>query len=116
MQARTIFLTALVFLMLIGISSAMVTSDQNKGAPEIRLDAGGKGPVDFPHQRHQQTLGDCNICHNIFPQTLGIIKDLKDQGKLKEKQVMNHCRECHRSMADTGKKTGPTSCQKCHQK
>ena len=67
-------------------------------------------------RRHQTTLGDCNICHNIFPQKLGVIKDLKNQGRLAKKRVMDHCRGCHRNRVKQGQKAGPTSCRKCHSK
>ena len=109
---------AIVFAIIFGMvfTAAMASEVQNKGAKEIRLDGGKKGDIDFPHLNHQNTLGDCKICHDIFPQKSGIIKDLKDKGQLKKKLVMNHCRECHRNMAQAGKKTGPTSCSKCHMK
>jgi uncharacterized membrane protein len=116
MRVKTLLFLAATCLIFIGIATAGTDPDQKKGAPEIRLDGGNKGPVDFPHQKHQQTLGDCSICHTIFPQTTGIIRDLKNQAKLKPKQVMNHCRQCHRSMAAAGKHAGPTSCRKCHRK
>ena len=73
-----------------GVTVAGITE---KGSAEITLDGGRKGTVDFPHQKHQNTLGDCKICHDIFPQKLGVIKALKDEGKLEKKQVMNNCRE-----------------------
>jgi hypothetical protein len=109
---------AIVFLIVFGMvfTVAMAAEVQNKGPEEIRLDGGKKGHIDFPHRNHQVTLGDCKICHDIFPQKPGIIKDLKNKGQLKKKQVMSHCRGCHRNMAKAGKKTGPTSCKKCHLK
>lgn len=96
-----------------GVMAAQVPK---KGPEEITLDGGRKGDVQFPHRKHQNTLGDCNICHDIFPQKLGVIKELKNDGKLQKKQVMNHCRSCHRRLAKQGKKAGPTSCKRCHSK
>ena len=96
-----------------GVFAAGITE---KGPAEITIDGGSRGAVDFPHQRHQDTLGDCKICHDIFPQKLGIIKTLKDEGKLERKKVMNNCRNCHRDLAKEGKKAGPTSCKTCHSK
>jgi hypothetical protein len=96
-----------------GVIAAGITE---KGPAEITLDGGSKGTIDFPHQKHQNTLGDCKICHDIFPQKLGVIKVLKDEGKLEKKQVMNNCRGCHGKLAKEGKKAGPTSCTKCHSK
>ncbi len=75
-----------------------------------------KGNVPLPHVLHQEVLGDCNICHSMFEQKPDSILLLIAQGKLKKKQVMNHCRNCHKSMRKEGKKTGPTKCSACHQK
>ena len=113
MKSRIILLP-IIFGMVFTV--AMASQVQNRGAPDITLDGGTKGKVPFPHQKHQDTLGDCNICHDIFPQTPGVIKELKEQEELKKKQVMNHCRGCHRKMTKEGAKTGPTSCSKCHVK
>ena len=113
MRSKTI---VLLIISVIIFSVALAAEVQNKGVSDITLDGGGKGNINFPHRSHQDTLGDCNICHDIFPQKQGIIQDLKAQEKLKKKQVMNHCRGCHRNMAEAGKKAGPTSCKKCHVK
>jgi hypothetical protein len=88
---------------------------ENKGAVEIKLPGGTRGLVPFPHHRHQDKLGDCEICHSVFPQKAGIIKALKAQGKLKKKYVMNKlCTKCHKQKKREGMKTGPTTCSKCH--
>jgi len=94
-----------------------VADIENKGA-EIILISGGKArDVHFPHHRHQNVLGDCNICHDLFPQKLGGIEELKRQGQLKRKQVMQeHCIDCHKKMKAAGRNTGPTSCARCHRK
>lgn len=97
-------------------SSIMVAGIEKKGPEQMNLDGGQRGVVEFPHRLHQKTLGDCDVCHNIFPQKLGVIKDLKIQGRLSKKRVMNHCRECHRHRVKQGKKAGPTSCKECHTK
>lgn len=105
-------------LIIVGIVfvTAIAFAIQNKGAPEITLDGGSRGKVFFPHHRHQNNLEECNICHNIFPQNLGAITELKRQGKLEKKRVMNHCRGCHRNLSKKGIKAGPISCNKCHEK
>ena len=96
----------------IALSGAPV---ENKGAAEIKLPGGKRGLVPFPHHRHQDTLGDCEICHSVFPQKAGIIKELKAQGKLKKKHVMNTlCTKCHKQKKKEGLKAGPTTCVKCH--
>jgi hypothetical protein len=108
----------IVVCFVFAVFSAVVTAAgiTEKGPAEITLDGGSKGTVDFPHQKHQNTLGDCKICHDIFPQKLGVIEALKEEGKLEKKQVMNNCRKCHRNLVKEGKKAGPTSCTKCHSK
>lgn len=94
-----------------------IAADENKGAEQMTLNGGSRGNVDFPHLRHQETLTGCMTCHDMFPQTPGIIDQYKAEGKLKSKQVMNKlCVSCHRAMDRDGKKTGPTSCSKCHNK
>jgi hypothetical protein len=88
---------------------------ENKGAAEIKLPGGKRGLVPFPHHRHQDKLGDCDICHSVFPQKAGIIAELKAQGKLKKKHVMNKlCTKCHKQRKKEGIKTGPTKCKQCH--
>ena len=43
------------------------------------------------------------------------IAELKAQGKLKKKHVMNKlCTKCHKETQKTGEKSGPTTCSKCH--
>jgi hypothetical protein len=93
------------------------TDVENKGAEIILLPGGKMRDIHFPHRRHQDALGDCNICHDLFPQKLGSIVELKNQGKLKKKQVMQeHCIDCHKKMKSAGWNTGPTSCGRCHRK
>ena len=104
----------IVFGMLVGV--AIATEVPNNGPAEISIYGGKKGNVDFPHRQHQDNLGDCKVCHDIFPKKLGVIKALKEQGKLKKKQVMNNCRGCHKDRAKAGKKAGPISCKTCHNK
>jgi len=88
----------------------------NRGAAQMRLNEGGsRGSVPFPHHRHQSKLGDCNLCHQYFPQAPGSINELKTQGSLPRKWIMNKlCRKCHRTNKREGVKTGPTTCSKCH--
>ena len=96
----------------IALSGAPV---ENKGAAEIKLLGGKRGPVPFPHHQHQDKLGDCDICHSVFPQKAGIIEALKSEGKLKKKHVMNKlCTKCHKQRKKEGIKSGPTTCAKCH--
>jgi hypothetical protein len=116
MKIRIFLLLCMAMLMLAAGSPAKSgVATKNKGAAEIKLPGGTKGLVLFPHHRHQDKLGDCEICHSVFPQKAGIIKELKAQGKLEKKQVMNKlCIKCHRQKKREGIKTGPTTCAKCH--
>ena len=102
-------------ILVILFAAAVVVAVQEKGAEDIVLDSGSRGTVDFPHNLHQSALGDCSVCHSIFPKEKGGIKDLIDQGKLKKKQVMyKSCMKCHRDLKNADKKSGPVSCSKCH--
>ena len=96
---------------------AIAVAVQNQGAKDITLDGGKKGEVNFPHHLHQDTIVDCNVCHDLFPKTPGIIKDLKEQKKLKKKQVMKKsCITCHKAKKKAGEKAGPIRCSQCHVK
>jgi uncharacterized membrane protein len=90
---------------------------QNPGSETLQLAGGESGDVDFPHRRHQQSLGDCQVCHSLFPQETGVIEALKSQGALEKKQVMNKlCTRCHKEFKAQGKPSGPTTCKTCHAK
>jgi uncharacterized paraquat-inducible protein A len=111
----------LIELLLIGVFfvgvAAVFAQTQNTGAVEIVLDGGTSGNVTFPHQRHQAKLADCTICHSAFPQKAGAIEELKAQGKLAKKQIMNEqCTKCHKEKKQAGEKAGPTTCTTCHVK
>jgi hypothetical protein len=116
MKIRIFLLLCMAMLMVAAGSPATSGfATENKGAAEIKLPGGTRGLVPFPHHQHQDKLGDCEICHSVFPQKAGIIKELKAQGKLKKRQVMNKlCIKCHRQKKREGIKTGPTTCTKCH--
>lgn len=104
-----VFLTAAVGL------APQVLGAQNRGAKEMKLTGGRRGEVPFPHFDHQNRLGDCKVCHSLFPQAKGSLEALKAEGKLKGKQVMNKlCIKCHKAEKQAGKQSGPTTCTKCH--
>ena len=114
---RRALLALLVFMLAAGGWVWASSPPSNRGAAEIVLEGGTSGQVAFPHLRHQEKLTDCNICHAAFPQKAGAIEDLKAQGKLAKKQIMNeHCTKCHREKKQAGEKSGPTSCTTCHAK
>jgi cytochrome c-type protein NrfB len=89
--------------------------DQNKGPENIKITAGSMAPVNVPHHLHQEVLKDCNLCHDLFPQKMGSINDLKSQQKLKKQQVMNtKCIQCHKAKKEAGEEAGPVDCKQCH--
>ena len=111
MPAKTIIHVIPVILIVLSIASA----GMNNGEEHKELAGGSRGKVPFPHRMHQENLGDCNICHAVFPQTSGSIEDLKASGKIEKKQVMNKlCIKCHKEEKRVGNKSGPTTCSKCH--
>ena len=57
---------------------------ENKGAEIILIHGGKMRDIHFPHHRHQNALGECNVCHDLFPARAGSIAELKSQGKLKK--------------------------------
>ncbi len=104
-----------LILISMALIAAVAVAADNKGAKDMELNGGNKGNVPFPHHLHQDALKDCNVCHDVFPQKAGAIDDLKSQGKLESKQVMNRqCVKCHKEKRRAGEKTGPVTCSKCH--
>ena len=117
MKIKLLVVSLLVAALITGFSIALTLADQNKGAANIEINAGKRGDVQFPHRQHQDRLVDCKICHSVFPQKPGSIAELKAEGKLKKKYVMNKlCTKCHKEKKRAGQKSGPTTCTKCHQK
>jgi len=115
MNSKWIVISAFFIVLGFGWSSMIIAADQDKGPADISLYGGKKGEVPFPHRLHQDNLGDCKTCHDVFPQKKGSIESLKAEGKLKKKHVMNKlCTKCHRQMKKAGEKSGPTTCTKCH--
>lgn len=86
------------------------------GAATMTLDGGHMGNVNFPHHLHQMKVGNCQVCHKLFPKEAGAIKKGIAAGTLKKMQVMNACKACHQNLKNEGKAAGPTSCMGCHKK
>ena len=104
-------------IVLVSIFFLGATAVQNKGAAQLTIEAGERGAVQFPHHLHQDKLGDCKICHSYFPQEPHAIEQLKKEGKLVRKQIMNKlCVKCHKAEKRAGNKAGPVTCSKCHHK
>ncbi|MBU1163364.1 MAG: cytochrome c family protein [Proteobacteria bacterium] len=106
----------LYIIMLILLAPFSYSSGQNTGSENIVLEGGRLGKVSFPHHIHQNTLGDCNYCHKLFPKASNSIKKLIAEGKLEKKEVMNNCSKCHKQKVENNEKAGPTTCKGCHQK
>lgn len=104
----------LVAVLILAIPAVPVISAEN-GAADMMLYGGKRGKVPFPHRTHQEALGDCKACHDLFPQEPGAIERLKKTGDLKKKQVMNRsCVKCHKTTKKSGGKAGPVTCSQCH--
>lgn len=117
MKTMKILVLVLLATGVVGLAGAYTLQTENKGAPQMTLNGGKSGPVPFPHLAHQTALGDCAVCHELFPQQAGAIDALKASGELQQKQVMNkHCTKCHKQMKKEGQKTGPITCTSCHVK
>lgn len=112
---KKVIMFSTVLMMVFAFSLSGVVAGQNKGAKEMKLDGGSKGEVPFTHSKHQERLGDCNVCHSFFPQSPGAIDANKQKGDLEKKQVMNKlCIKCHKEEKKAGKAYGPVTCSKCH--
>lgn len=106
---------AIVGISMMASIAVIAIAAENIGQEQFDLDGGGRGDVSFPHKLHQDTLGDCNACHDLFPKELGVIEKMKADNKLKRKQVMNaSCIACHKEYKAKGKKFGPVRCNECH--
>lgn len=111
------FKTVLIFILAVFFITALGIAVENKGESTKELNGGDRGNVPFPHRLHQNKLGGCNDCHSVFPKEPGAIDSMKKKGTLKSKDVMNkQCIKCHRAQKQAGKKSGPLTCSKCHQK
>jgi hypothetical protein len=111
MRSGLILFVAAILIWGVGHSIA----ETGKGSKEIVIPGGSQGNVKFPHHMHQESLKDCMLCHDLFPQQAGVVQDMKQKGTLVQKQVMNkQCLKCHRDKKDAGEKSGPVVCKGCH--
>ena len=105
-----------MLLVFASTSVAIAVEEIKTGAKEMVLYGGSLGNVPFTHRRHQETLGRCDGCHSLFPQTAGVIQKLISQEKLKKKEVMGQCTKCHKEFSATNQKRVPVKCKECHRK
>ncbi|MDD2604523.1 MAG: cytochrome c3 family protein [Desulfobacterales bacterium] len=105
-------------ILAMAVTGGLSAAEGGNGADAMVLDGGSRGPVPFGHHRHQTALGDCNLCHAVFPREAGSIQRLKADGSLKARSdVMNKlCIQCHRAKKTAGVATGPLTCAQCHQR
>ncbi|MBF0234906.1 MAG: cytochrome c3 family protein [Desulfamplus sp.] len=104
-----------VLIMILAAALVIAAENENRGGEILKVDGGSKGEVTFPHKEHQDNLKDCKLCHDTFPQKLGVIKEMKDKKELKRKQVMNDvCLKCHKDYKKANKAYGPINCNGCH--
>lgn len=87
-----------------------------------------KTPVVFPHSKHKELK--CTRCHHEYKDGKNVWKEGQEvkkcdachkdkaQGKVVKlkKAFHNLCIKCHKTFKKEKKKTGPTSCSKCHPK
>lgn len=108
----------LIIFLILGFFIFLFTTagGQNKGAATMVLQGGKLGSVPFSHHLHQNAIRDCTICHTLFLQVAGSIEKLKAEGKLKKREAMDQCVECHKKEATAGGKDLPTKCSECHKK
>jgi len=114
---KAITIISITAVLVAGLSAALWAKPEtvDKGADMMQLDSGRLPAVPFPHHLHQDRLNDCSVCHAMFPQTRGAIKELQDQGKIKKQEIMNkNCIACHKERKMAGKPSGPLSCMDCH--
>lgn len=114
MRKTMLLCVPFVFILAFCLSSSFASSE--KGAESIVLKGGNLGDVTFPHGRHQGVTVDCQPCHTMFPEESGVIEKMKNEAKLKKKEVMDVCKACHKERISKGEKAGPTTCKGCHQK
>jgi hypothetical protein len=108
-------LTIVAIAAALSIYGAVAVAGQ--GPESIDIYGGRSGNVPFPHAQHQDRIKDCNICHSVFPQKTGAIQQMKAEGTLKPKKVMNlQCIKCHKQEKRAGKPHGPVTCTTCHMK
>ncbi len=113
MKIRSIALLTAAVLLAAGLAAAT----EYVGADQMTLNGRSRGNVAFSHHEHQKVVGDCSVCHTLFPQQTGAIDAKKDAGDLSAKQVMNTlCIKCHREKKAAGEATGPVSCSQCHKR
>lgn len=107
----------IAFVVMLAGMTGWALGESGKGPDKPSVIKSAKGNISFSHEEHGKVEGGCGVCHSQFPPKGGQIEALKASGKIKEKGVMNMCRDCHGKLVVAGKETGPTAdCLGCHKK
>ncbi len=119
---KRLVMAILAGVFLFAVSFALTAGEMPK-APEkvtIKEIQKKKPPVTFNHKAHAEKFG-CKECHHKWkgegtPQKCSECHKAKKSGKAPKAKKVYHkrCKGCHKKMKKEGKKTGPTSCKKCH--
>ncbi|MCD6429731.1 MAG: cytochrome c3 family protein [Deltaproteobacteria bacterium] len=121
---KIIALVVVVAFLAVG-AVAFATPVGPKGDLKItKADGKHKKPaVVYNHEKHSAATPDCKTCHHTWdgkdaPKKCSECHTAKKDGKkLSSKDALHkNCKGCHKTMKKAGKKTGPTSCKKCHKK
>ena len=113
MQKKLVFILAIMAAL---IPVSVVIGSEQEPAESMVLQGGGLGNITFPHGRHQAIDIDCRPCHEMFAKKSQVIDTMKGDGSLKNKDVMNMCKNCHEELSAKGQKAGPVECNGCHKK
>ncbi len=135
MENRGRSVIALVLGLAVAVVAASLVFAANKMPDkDITIDTQGvfekktKSPVVFPHEKHKALK--CMDCHHEHKDGQNVWKEGDEVKKCgachkakAEDKVLGlkdafhkQCEACHKAMKKDKKKTGPTSCTKCHPK
>ena len=104
--------TALTLSLALAVSVSL--AEQDKGKPEITLNADGKKAAVFPHAKHQEKFGgDCGKCHHYVDEA-GIRSACDDPSDPVAKCVTCHNADFANEKLRTWKDIGHGLCKACH--
>ena len=120
MKKLVVLLMAVAFMVVSASLFAMPKAPEKVTINEVQK---RKPAVTFNHKAHADQFG-CKECHhkwkggNAVPRKCSECHKAKKEGKIPSAKHAYHkrCKGCHKKMKKAGKKTGPTSCRKCHKK
>ncbi|BCR06584.1 c-type cytochrome [Desulfuromonas versatilis] len=91
------------------VGFAVAAPAAQRGASTIDLPA-RLGVIHFPHQVHQDRVGDCSTCHHkgVEAGACNSCHDIDPRPPKARDAFHKVCRSCHE------KQGGPTACNGCH--